>query len=81
MSLNRRADGSAHLIGVENEELQDWIWTQLRNGDTPSMNVFVKTQDDVPSCVNAVHLVEKIHAKIHHLLQFDGASNVVNEED
>ena len=82
MSLNRRrADGPAHLIGVENEELLGWIWTQLRNGDAPAVTVFVKTQDDVPSRVNAVHLVKIDIIELHHLLLFDDASNMVNEEN
>ena len=45
------------------------------------MTMFVKTQDGVPSCVNTVHLVEISPIKLHHLFKFDGASDVVNEED
>ena len=43
--------------------------------------MFTKTQDDVPSCVNAVHIAERIFTELHHLLPFDDTSNVVNDQD
>ena len=76
----QRVDGSTHLIGVESEELPGWIWTQLGNRDTPPMAVFLKTQDDVPPCTNIAYIVER-SLKLYLLLQFNGASNMVNEED
>jgi len=67
------------MIGIENEELHGWIWTKLGNGDSPSIIVIAETHDGAPSCVNAVHIVDL--GKLHHLLPFDGASNMVNEEN
>ena len=86
MSFDRRQiDGLAHQIGVESEMLQGGIWTQSRNGDTPSttvlVNTVVKTQDNIPSRVNTVDIVGIDPAKLHNLLQFDNASNVVDEKD
>ena len=43
--------------------------------------MIIKTQDGVPSRVNAVHLVKIDIIKLHHLLLFDDASNMVNEEN
>ena len=61
---------------------QGWIWTQLRNGDTPFVLAFVKTRDAVPSSVNAVHFTVLVETHwCHHLLLFDSASDVVNEEN
>ena len=64
------------------EGLQGRILAQLRDSDTPFITIclFEKTQDGVPSCVNAVYHARK-KVKLHHLLPLDGASNVVNEED
>lgn len=66
---------------AEIEMPQNWIWAELRDGDTPSMAMFVKTQYDVASCVNAVYFVDISIIKVHHLLLFDGASDMVNEEN
>ena len=41
----------------------------------------VKTQDGVPSCVNAAYPIRRKEIKLHHLLLFDDAGNVVNKED
>ena len=41
----------------------------------------VKTQDGVPSRVNAVYTIETYIVELHHLLPFDSTSNVVNEEN
>ena len=49
--------GSTYPIDTESEELHGWIWIQLRNGDTQSKIVSTKTQNDVPSCVNAVYII------------------------
>ena len=82
MNFDRRQiDGFAHQVGAESEVLQGGIWTQSRNGDTPSMTVLVKTQDNVPSRVNTIDPIEIDTTKIHHLLPFDNASNLVDEKD
>ena len=60
---------------------QSRIRAQLRNGDTPSVSVFVKTQDGVSSRVNAVYTVETYIVELHRLLPFDSTSNMVNEEN
>ena len=73
--------GPAYPIGTKGKVFEGRIWTQLRNGDAPAVTVFVKTQDDVPSRVNAVHLVKIDIIEPHHLPLFDSASNVVNEEN
>ena len=73
--------GSAHPIETESEVLQRRIWTQLRNGDPPFVNLFVKTQNDIPLRLNAVYIMETKAIKFYHLLLFDDASDVVNEED
>ena len=70
---------STHPDFAKSEELQGWIWTQVRNCDTPSLAVFIKTQDDAPSCLNTVHREDITES--YHLLPFDGASDVVNEEN
>ena len=56
MSFDRwRTKGLAHLVDAKSEVPQGRIWTQLRNGNAPQpMTPFVKTQDDIPSCANAV---------------------------
>jgi len=72
-------DVPAHLIGTVNEEIHGRIWTQLGNDDTPPIIVIAETHDGVPSCVNAVYIAGI--TKLHHLLSFDDASNMVNEEN
>jgi len=71
----------ARLFCTESEEFHSRIWTQLRNGETPSITVVAKTHDDIPLCVNAVHFVEIGDVKVHHLLLFDSTSDMVNEEN
>ena len=81
MSFNGQwATGSTHLIGAESEELHDQIWTQLGNDDTPSIVMITDTHDGVPSHLNAVYIVGRV-MKLHHLLPFDDASNMVNKEN
>ena len=46
-----------------------------------TITVVVKTQDDAPSRMNLARIVLKRNIKLHHLLLFDNAGNVVNEED
>ena len=77
----RWANGLTYRIDAEGEGLQGWIWTQLRNDDTPSIIVRAKTQDGVPSCVDVIYHVEMNTTEFHRLLSLDGASDVVNEED
>ena len=45
------------------------------------MGVLVKTQYGVPSRVNAVYPINIDRTNVHHQLSFDGASDVVDEED
>jgi len=69
------------MIGAKGKVFYGRICTQLRNSDAPSAIVFVKTQYGVPFRVNAVYLVKTDFVELHHLLLFDDASNVVNEEN
>ena len=69
------------MIGAESEGLRGGIWAQLRNSDTPSTTVLEKTQDGVPSCVDTRYAGKSRTVKLHHLLLFDGAGNVVDYED
>ena len=73
------SERSTHSDCPKGEVLQGWIWTQVRNSDTPSLAVFIETQDDAPSCLNTVHREDITES--YHLLSFDGASDVVNEEN
>ena len=76
----QRANESAHL-DVESEVLQGWILSQFRNGHNPPTTAVVKTQDGVPSCMNAVYIVGSNILELHDLLLFDNSRNVINEED
>jgi hypothetical protein len=74
------AKGRLTRFGAKSEEFQGGIWTQLRNSDTPSVIIPVETQNGVPSCVNTAYLVER-DIKPCHLLLFDSASDMINEEN
>ena len=74
-------NGPTHLIGAKSKMFEGRIWPQPRNSDAPPVTVFVKTQDGVPSRVNAVHLVKIDIIELHHLLPFDDTSNVVDKEN
>ena len=69
------------MIGAESEGLRGGIWAQLRNSDTPSTTVLKKTQDGVPSCMDARYAGKSRTVKPYRLLLFDGAGNVVDYED
>ena len=84
MSFDRwGARGTAHPIGAESEVVRGRIRAQLGNGDTPSMRieVVVKTQDGVPSCMNAVYHADTLIIQLHYLLRLNDASNMIDEED
>ena len=45
------------------------------------IEVVVKTQDGVPSCMNAVYHADTLIIQLHYLLRLDDASNMIDEED
>lgn len=71
----------ANLTYTKTEDLRGRVWAQLRGNDTPSTAVFTETQYSVSPCLNAVYTVEMGITDAYRLPLFNGASDMVDEEN